>query len=303
MVILGIDPGSNVTGYGVIRSERGRYALIDAGVIRTRAEEPDGARLAVIHAGLAALLAQHAPDAVAIEEIFSHKSSASAIKLGQARGVALLAAAQAGHEVHAYNPMTVKRSVGAHGKADKAGVAKMVALLLGQQLDLAADATDALAIAVTHAAHARVRPGASGAAATQALTGAARAASARSVALHAAASAAKRAPLGRAKTTLAALQAAVARASAAGGSAPEGAGRAARAGGGRAGDRGAGGASSAGGIVGASPVGVAGARKSSDADYELAETGATPAAADAPKGRRGAGRRPGAADTTQEEPG
>jgi crossover junction endodeoxyribonuclease RuvC len=114
-------------------------------------------RLEKIHRGLTEVLAKHTVDAVAIEAIFKHKSAESALRLGQARGVALLAIAQAGHEAHSYNPMTVKRTVGAHGRADKAAVAKMVAALLGEVPDGPADVTDALAIAITHVSHARSR--------------------------------------------------------------------------------------------------------------------------------------------------
>jgi crossover junction endodeoxyribonuclease RuvC len=155
MRILGIDPGSNATGWGVIASERGRHRLVAAGVVRTRATDPFDVRLMQIHAGVCAVIAEHRPEASAIEEIFQHKSAESALRLGMARGVALLALAQADLAPVGYNPMVVKRSVGADGRADKAGVAKMVRLLLGIEDVLAADASDALAIAITHAAHAR----------------------------------------------------------------------------------------------------------------------------------------------------
>jgi crossover junction endodeoxyribonuclease RuvC len=163
MLFLGVDPGSNVTGYGLVTSERGRYHLVDAGVVTARmrsGQTPDDGdtaeRLQRLHEGLTAVLARHRPDAAAIEAIFHHKSSESAIRLGQARGVALLALAQAGLSPVGYNPMVVKRTIGAHGRADKEGVAKMVRMLLGADLDLPADATDALAIAMTHAAHLRI---------------------------------------------------------------------------------------------------------------------------------------------------
>ena len=154
MLVLGIDPGSTVTGYGVVRKHRGRLHLIDAGCIRTRSADPMPHRLSLIHQGLIAALAQHQPDAVAIESIFRHKSSESALRLGQARGVALLAAAQAGFEPFEYNPSTIKRTVGAHGKADKAMMRKMVRMLLGVEVPGPADVADAVAIAITHHAHA-----------------------------------------------------------------------------------------------------------------------------------------------------
>lgn len=157
MRVLGVDPGSNVTGWGVVRLDRGRYHLVDCGVVRTRSADPMGTRLSAIYDGLREVVARVAPDEAAIEDIFHHRSGESAIRLGQARGVALLALAQAGFEAAAYNPMVVKRSVGASGKADKVAVARMVQMLLGVELDVPADATDALAIAITHAAHTRVR--------------------------------------------------------------------------------------------------------------------------------------------------
>jgi crossover junction endodeoxyribonuclease RuvC len=158
VVVFGIDPGSTVTGFGVVTSERGRYRLLDAGCVRTSSDTPIPERLRAIHDGLAGALARHAVDEVAIEAIFAHKSAESALRLGQARGVALLAAAQAGHEVHEYNNATVKRTVGAHGKADKAELARVLKMLLGELPDGPFDVSDAVAIAITHLAHARNRP-------------------------------------------------------------------------------------------------------------------------------------------------
>lgn len=155
MLVFGIDPGSTVTGYGVVQLSRGRMRYVDGGCIRTRSASPISERLVAIHGGLVEAIARHGPDSVAIEAIFKGKSAESALRLGQARGVALLAAAQAGFEPVPYNPSTVKRSIGAHGKADKAGVAKMVQMLLGVELDVPSDVTDALAIAMTHCAYAR----------------------------------------------------------------------------------------------------------------------------------------------------
>ncbi len=152
MVVFGIDPGSVVTGYGVVRLHRGRLHLLGAGCLRTRSSWPMGQRLQTIHEGLVAAIGQHRPDEVAIEQIFRHKSSESALRLGQARGVALLAAAQCGFEAVGYNPMVIKQSVGASG-ADKKGVAKMVQMILGKPIEGPLDVTDALAIAITHATH------------------------------------------------------------------------------------------------------------------------------------------------------
>lgn len=160
MRVLGIDPGSNVTGWGVVRMRRGRYQLVAAGCVRTKRSASLAERMVQIHDGLHGVFEAHTPDEVGIEAIFRHKSSESALRLGQARGVALLVAAQHGHDPASYNPMTVKRTIGAHGRATKDAVAKMVEMLLGRTLDLPADATDALAIAMTHCAHRRGRTGA-----------------------------------------------------------------------------------------------------------------------------------------------
>jgi crossover junction endodeoxyribonuclease RuvC len=156
MMVLGIDPGSTVTAFGVISTERGRFRLIDWGAVRTSSDEEMGQRLLSIHRGLRDAFGRNKVDAVAIESIFRHKSSESALRLGQARGVALLACAEAGYQAFEYNNATVKRTVGAHGRADKDAVARMVRMLLGPDVpDEGADITDALAIAITHCSFAR----------------------------------------------------------------------------------------------------------------------------------------------------
>ena len=114
-----------------------------------------GERLLRIHDGLLDALDAHHPESVAIEAIFRHKSSESALRLGQARGVALLAATRRGFLPAEYNPSTVKSSVGAHGKAEKSAIARLVGMLLGQPIEGPADVTDALAIAITHCTRAR----------------------------------------------------------------------------------------------------------------------------------------------------
>ncbi len=156
MLVLGIDPGPAVTGFGAVEKRRGRLYLVDAGFIRTSSKDPMAHRLAAIYDGLERAITEVRPDAVAIESIFKHKSAESALRLGHARGVALLAATRCGYEPAEYNPMTIKRTVGAHGRADKKAVARMVGMLLGSLPDGPADVTDALAIAITHHHHARV---------------------------------------------------------------------------------------------------------------------------------------------------
>lgn len=157
MRVFGIDPGTTVTGFGVVESHRGRVLLVDCGCIKTSAKQPMSERLSIIHAGLVEAIERAKPDAVAIEAIFKHKSAESAIRLGHARGAALLAAAQQGFDPVPYNPMTVKKSVGAHGRADKQAVARIVQMLLGTEVPGPADISDALAIAITHLSHARTR--------------------------------------------------------------------------------------------------------------------------------------------------
>ncbi|HHO54447.1 MAG TPA: crossover junction endodeoxyribonuclease RuvC [Deltaproteobacteria bacterium] len=156
MVVLGIDPGSCTTGFGVVRTQRGRLHLIEGGCVRTSSSDPMGERLLKIHEGLSAAFDRH-PEvtAVAIEAIFKHKSSESALRLGQARGVALLVAVQHGFEPVAYNPGTVKRTVGAHGRADKHAIGRIVSMLLGETPEGPHDVADALAIAITHINHIR----------------------------------------------------------------------------------------------------------------------------------------------------
>jgi crossover junction endodeoxyribonuclease RuvC len=152
--VLGIDPGSRSTGWAVVTREAGRYRLLASGAIRPDPSGPMPTRLLEIHHELLAVLALHAPDVVAIEAIFAHKSSTSALVLGQARGVALVAAAGAGKAVYEYNANTVKSAVAGSGRADKEAVGKMVAMLLGGHVEGPHDAADAVAIAMTHHAHA-----------------------------------------------------------------------------------------------------------------------------------------------------
>ncbi|MED5369730.1 MAG: crossover junction endodeoxyribonuclease RuvC [Myxococcota bacterium] len=155
MLVLGIDPGSTVTGYGLVRRERGRYRLVHAGAVKTRSKDPIPQRLHEIHGELVAVIQAWSPDTVAIEAIFRHKSSESALRLGQARGVALLAAASAQRPIFEYNAMTVKKSVTGSGRADKKQIRRVVGMLTGADFSgLPDDAADAVAIAITHLAHA-----------------------------------------------------------------------------------------------------------------------------------------------------
>ena len=149
MIALGIDPGTATCGFGVVSLENGDLRLVDAGVIRTAPDETDGARLGQLHAALSTLLAEHAPDRVGVERLFFQRNVQTAMAVGQARGVALLAAAQAGLTVDEPTPNEVKQAVCGNGAADKQQVAGMVARLLGVSLaGVPDDATDALAVAI-----------------------------------------------------------------------------------------------------------------------------------------------------------
>ena len=149
MIALGIDPGTATCGFGVVELINGRLRLVDAGVIRTPSDQTDSDRLRQLHGALAALLSEHRPVRVGVERLFFQRNVQTAMAVGQARGVALLVAAQAGLTVDEPTPNEVKQTVCGNGAADKAQVAAMVARLLGTSLEgVADDATDALAVAI-----------------------------------------------------------------------------------------------------------------------------------------------------------
>lgn len=151
MKIFGIDPGSERTGYGCVETDGSRHRIITSGAIRTPATAGFPEKLLSIHTGLAALLGECQPDCVAIENIFHASNARSALKLGHARGVAMLAAVQSGLPVFEYTPAEVKRAVVGYGRAEKHQVQQMVKLILGLAvLPTPFDASDALAIAICH---------------------------------------------------------------------------------------------------------------------------------------------------------
>lgn len=153
MIILGLDPGLGTTGWGVIRAEGNRLSHVGNGRLATDAKEPLARRLAHLDTMLAALLADHAPAAAAVEEVFVNANPRSTLKLGQARGVALLAVARAGINPGEYAPAIVKKAVVGTGGAAKAQVHAMVAHLLPGGTIAGPDAADALAVAICHAHH------------------------------------------------------------------------------------------------------------------------------------------------------
>jgi crossover junction endodeoxyribonuclease RuvC len=156
MVVMGIDPGVASTGFGVVRVAGACMSAIDGGVIEAPSGESAEGRLARIHADLQELLGWHEPAALALEDVYFGKNARSAIAVGQARGVAMLAAAQRGVPCFDYTPQAVKMAVCGSGAAQKRQVQRMVGSLLGLPSPPASDhAADALAVAICHAGHAR----------------------------------------------------------------------------------------------------------------------------------------------------
>ena len=149
MIVLGIDPGTASTGYGVVFSHGSRLRALAAGVIETRPGVPLERRLAEIHARAGELIAEHEVDAVSVEELYFGANVRTAFAVGQARGVILLAAGQAGVPCRGYTPQQVKAAVCGSGRADKDQVGRMVARLLGlAEVPTPDHAADALAVAV-----------------------------------------------------------------------------------------------------------------------------------------------------------
>jgi crossover junction endodeoxyribonuclease RuvC len=151
-VVVGIDPGTAACGYGIVHESGGRLRAIGHGWWQTRADERPELRLKTIFEGVAGLIAEHAPDAVAIEESFVGVDARTALSVGQARGAVLVAAALAGVECTEYAPSRVKQTVCGYGRAEKAQVQRMVKAILGlDKLPTPNHAADALAVAICHA--------------------------------------------------------------------------------------------------------------------------------------------------------
>ena len=149
MIVLGIDPGTAMTGYGLVERTGSRLRAVDYGCLETPAGMPLPQRLLLIQDGLSDLIESHRPDLVAVERLFFNKNVQTAFAVGQARGVALLTAARFGLPVHEYGPHEVKLAVTGHGRAEKIQVQRMVQVVLGLAvLPRPDDAADALAIAI-----------------------------------------------------------------------------------------------------------------------------------------------------------
>ena len=150
--VLGLDPGTAVTGYGVVESGRDQLgSLVECGVIRTDTRQQMSGRLAALYDGVSELIGRHTPTAVAVESAFYHKNVHTTVTLGQARGVVLLAAAKAGIDVTEFPPATVKKSIVGSGRATKTQIGFMVQRILRlSEPPQPDDAADACAIALTH---------------------------------------------------------------------------------------------------------------------------------------------------------
>lgn len=147
---MGIDPGSRITGYGVIDLDGPRSRYVASGCIQTDSSRPLPERLKIIFEGVAGVIREHQPVEVAVEQVFMHRNPDSALKLGQARGAALCAVVMAGLPVSEYAPRSIKQAVVGSGAADKTQVQRMVGWLLNRAEPLPADAADALAVAICH---------------------------------------------------------------------------------------------------------------------------------------------------------
>ena len=151
--ILGIDPGLRRTGWGIIESEGNRLTFVGCGSVEPDNDLPLASRLVAIHEGLTAVLGDFRPAEAAVEQTFVNKDGVATLKLGQARGVAMLAPAMFGITVAEYAPNQVKKTVVGAGHADKNQIAMMLKILLPKAEPKSADAADALAVAITHAHH------------------------------------------------------------------------------------------------------------------------------------------------------
>jgi crossover junction endodeoxyribonuclease RuvC len=158
MLVIGIDPGTAITGYGLVREEQnGALTIVDYGVVRTPAKMPMPQRLLKLYRELKEITLLHRPDSGAVEKLFFQKNVTTAISVGQGRGVAILALAEAEMSVAEYTPNEIKQSIAGYGGADKTQMQYMVRALLNlDEIPQPDDAADALAVAICHIHHARM---------------------------------------------------------------------------------------------------------------------------------------------------
>ncbi|MDX1433818.1 MAG: crossover junction endodeoxyribonuclease RuvC [Gammaproteobacteria bacterium] len=149
MRVLGIDPGSRITGYGIVEFEHDRVRHLASGCIHVRGDDL-AARLRAIFEGVASLVDSESPTEIAVEQVFIHRNAASALKLGQARGAALMAGVSRGLPLYEYTPTQVKQAVTGRGHAAKEQIQHMVRVLLSLRESPVTDAADALAVAICH---------------------------------------------------------------------------------------------------------------------------------------------------------
>lgn len=158
MRVLGIDPGSRITGYGLIATQGNQLGFITCGTIRMQTETDFSQRLFMIFQGLCEVIERHRPDVAAVEDLFVAHNPRSALKLGQARGAAVVAVRQHQLPVFNYTPRTIKQTVAGYGQAEKSQVQEMVKVLLELNDVPTSDAADALAVAICHAHHVATDP-------------------------------------------------------------------------------------------------------------------------------------------------
>jgi crossover junction endodeoxyribonuclease RuvC len=150
--ILGIDPGTGILGFGIIEVAKGKFQLVDGGVIRTPVKEDDAVRLLTIYEELTDIIANTKPEVMSVEKLFFARNVTTAMTVAQARGVVLLTGKQAGMPIYEYTPMQIKQAITGYGKADKKQMQEMVRVILGlDTIPKPDDAADAIAAALTHA--------------------------------------------------------------------------------------------------------------------------------------------------------
>ncbi len=153
MRILGVDPGTLATGWGVVEARGGQPTWVGHGVVRTKSDRPLWTRLEQIHDALVEVIGEHRPDVLSLERVFIAKNAQSALKLGHARGAIMVACTSRGLDVAEYTASEVKNAVAGHGRADKKQVQEMVRIVLGLPKVAPQDASDALAAALCHDRH------------------------------------------------------------------------------------------------------------------------------------------------------
>ncbi len=156
MIILGIDPGTAILGFGVIEFDKGRAKLVDGGVIRTPAKEDDAVRLQTIFEEITAIIAETKPQIMSVEKLFFAQNVTTAMTVSQARGVVLLAGKQAGLDIFEYTPLQIKQALTGYGRAEKKQIQEMVRVILQlKEIPKPDDCADALAAAITHSMNVR----------------------------------------------------------------------------------------------------------------------------------------------------